>query len=810
MQEYDHGAIEPKWQRRWLETRICTPDLRQSERPFYNLMMFPYPSAEGLHVGNVYAFTGADIYGRHQRMLGRDVFEPIGLDGFGIHSENYAIRVGEHPAKLAATTQRRFYDQLQAIGNGFAWESRLETYNPVYYRWTQWLFVQLFKRGLAYRASARVNWCPGCRTVLADEQVIAGECERCGTKVEVRELEQWFFRITAYADRLLDNLDRLDWSERVKNAQRQWIGRKRGAELRFYVDPAEGHAGPRAGIWVFTTRPDTVFGCTFLALAPDHPMASSLAVPERRVAVETYLAAASKRRGSTEPADPDVARGVPTGAYAINPANRERIPIWIADYVVSEYGTGAIMAVPAHDARDWEFARAVDLPVVPVVVPAGEDATPPYTDEGRLVRSGAFTALSSVEARGRIVADLESRGDARAKTTYHLRDWLISRQRYWGPPIPMISCPLHGWVPVPEEDLPVRLPETDRYRPSAGGGTPLGRVEGFIHTACPVCGGPARRSDEVSDTFLDSAWYFLRYPSADVHDRPWDSERTRRWLPVDMYVAGAEHAVLHLLYARFVTMVLHDMGLLEFEEPFVSLRAHGLLIKEGAKMSKSRGNVIVPDAYIAAFGADVLRTYLMFIGPFDQGGSFQDHGLKGVVRFLRRAWYLTQRAAANRTRAGGAAGPTLERRLHETIRRVSHDIDALKFNTAIAAMMEFVNVWESHEEQATGEIPRVFLRLLAPFAPHLTEELWVETLGEAFSIHRAPWPACDERLLRRAVTTIPVLVNGKVRDQMEVPVEATQEEAVAVALARSAVRRHVRGSPKRTVYVPGRVLNIVA
>jgi leucyl-tRNA synthetase len=809
-QGYNHRAIERKWQQRWLEAGIYTPDLRRARNPFYNLMMFPYPSAEGLHVGNVYAFTGADIYGRHQRMRGHDVFEPIGLDGFGIHSENYAIKVGEHPAKLAASTQRRFYEQLQSIGNGFAWDHRLETYDPAYYRWTQWLFIQLFKQGLAYRASARVNWCPGCQTVLADEQVVAGECERCGSQVEIRDLEQWFFRITAYADRLLDNLDTLDWSERVKNAQRQWIGRKRGAEIRFRVAPVDGLAAVGADTWVFTTRPDTVFGCTFLALAPDHPMVSSVTTPEHRVAVETYLAGAAKRRGSNLPADPGLTPGVATGASAINPANGQHVPIWIAEYVVSEYGTGAIMGVPAHDPRDWEFARAVGLSVVPVVVPPSEDATLPFTGEGRLVRSGRFTGLSSAEAKAQIIAHLESQGDARAKTAYHLRDWLISRQRYWGPPIPMVSCPRHGWVPVAEADLPVRLPETDQYIPTAGGGTPLARVESFVHTTCPVCGGPARRSDEVSDTFLDSAWYFLRYPSVTIRDRPWDPELTRRWLPVDVYIAGAEHAVLHLLYARFLTMALHDMGLLEFEEPFVRLRAHGLLIKEGAKMSKSRGNVIVPDTYIAAFGADVLRTYLMFIGPFDQGGSFQDKGLKGIVRFLRRVWSLTRRTAARRSGAVTAPGVGLGRPLHETVRKVSRDIDGLKFNTAIAAMMEFVNVWESQEGQATREIPHVFLRLLAPFAPHLTEELWVDALGETFSIHQAPWPAYDEQLLQQTVTTIPVLVNGKVRDQMEVPIGATEGEVVAFALARSAVRRHVPDAPKRTVYVPGRVLNIVA
>jgi leucyl-tRNA synthetase len=538
-------------------------------------------------------------------------------------------------------------------------------------------------------------------------------------------------------------------------------------------------------------------------------MASRLATPEHRVAVEAYLDGAAKRGGSPE-ANRSTGPGLPTGAYAVNPANGERVPIWIAEYVVSEYGTGAIMGVPAHDARDWEFAQAVGLPVVQVVVPSLEDATLPYVGEGRLANSGAFTGRSSAEAKTRIVADLESRGDARAKTTYHLRDWLISRQRYWGPPIPMISCPHHGWVPVPEGDLPVRLPEAAQYQPSASGGTPLARVEEFMRTTCPVCGGAARRSDEVSDTFLDSAWYFLRYPSVAVHDRPWDAELTRRWLPVDMYVAGAEHAVLHLLYARYLTMALHDMGLLEFEEPFVRLRAHGLLIKEGAKMSKSRGNVVVPDAYIGAFGADVLRTYLMFIGPFDHGGNFHDSDLKGVVRFLRRVWSLTHRAAASRSRAGMAGGDDLGRCLHETIRKVSHDIDALKFNTAIAAMMEFVNIWESQGEQATGEIPRAFLRLLAPFAPHLAEELWVDIMEGAFSIHQAPWPAYDERLLQQTVTTIPVLVNGRVRDQLEVPIEATEAQVVAIALARSAVRRHVPGDPKRTVYVPGRVLNIVA
>ncbi|HLY21054.1 MAG TPA: class I tRNA ligase family protein [bacterium] len=619
MEDYNHRAIEPRWQQRWLEARLYAPDVRRATRPFYNLMMFPYPSAEGLHVGNVYTFSGADVYGRFKRMQGWDVFQPIGLDGFGIHSENYAIKVGEHPARVAARTRRRFYAQLQATGCGFAWEHRLETYDPAYYRWTQWLFVQLFRRGLAYRAAAPVNWCQSCRTVLADEQVIDGICERCGTTVVVRQLEQWFFRITAYADRLRDNLEQLDWSDKIKNAQRQWIG-ERGAGL-------------------------------------------------------------------------------------------------------------------------------------------------------------------------------------------HLRDWLISRQRYWGPPIPMVLCSVDGWVPVKEADLPVLLPEAEQYQPSADGRTPLGHDEAFLQATCPLCGAPARRSDEVSDTFLDSAWYFLRYPSADVHDRPWDPEITRRWLPVDMYIAGAEHAVLHLLYTRFITMTLYDMGHLEFEEPFRRLRAHGLLRKDGAKMSKSRGNVVAPDDYIRTAGADALRTYLLFTGPFDQGGDFQDRGLRGITRFLGRVWRLTWEAAGV---AGRARDSTLAGALSDTVRKVTADADDLRFNTAIAALMRFVNVWDANRERAARDVPHVFLRLLAPFAPHLTEELWVAALRESPSIHASSWPQSDAQCRQGTTAIIAILVNGRVRDHIEVPFAATEEDVIARALQRPAVRRLVVGDPARAVYVPGRVLNIVA
>lgn len=805
MQRYDHRIIEPKWQKKWLEKKIYQSDLRRAKKPFYNLMMFPYPSAEGLHVGNMYAFTGADIYGRFKRMQGYDVFEPIGLDGFGIHSENYAIKIKKHPAKVAKVTQKRFYAQLSQIGNGFAWDHRLETYDPLYYKWTQWIFIQLFKRGLAYRGKAKVNWCPTDKTVLADEQVIGGCCERCGTPVELRELEQWFFKITAYANRLLENLEKIDWSEKVKIAQKNWIGRRVGAELKFRIAAAGDKNVIGEDIWVFTTRPDTVFGATYVVLSPDHPLSTRLPVSEQAKSVEDYLSQARKKVPAIEPTKEKT--GVFTGAAAVNPATGKEIPIWIADYVLAEYGSGAIMGVPAHDERDYDFALAHKLPIVQVVVPyAKTDHDLPYTGEGTLIRSGSFSDLPSNVAAGRIIEELGKKNLARPKTSYRLRDWLISRQRYWGPPIPMVHCKRHGWIPVSEKDLPVLLPETDEYLPKATGKPPLGRVEKFTQTKCPVCGESAERSDEVSDTFLDSAWYFLRYPSVRDRKNPWNPVLTKKWLPVDMYIGGAEHSVLHLLYSRFLTMVFHDLGLLDFEEPFTRFRAHGLLIKEGAKMSKSKGNIVVPDNYIRSFGADTLRTYLMFIGPFEQGGNFQDRGIAGITRFLKRVWFLTQEAAKRMIKD---TPPAVARPLHETIRKVTRELERLKYNTAIAALMEFVNLWDAHRNEVSREVPSVFLRLLAPFAPHLTEELWNEALHEKFSIHTAPWPDYDPRLLERTMMIIPVTVNGKVRDQLELPTTVTEEEAVRTALGKPKIRRWVPDKPARTIYIPGRVLNIV-
>ena len=662
MERYNPRKIEAKWQEKWLEEKIYKPDLRRAKKPFYNLMMFPYPSAEGLHVGNMYAFTGADIYGRFKRMQGHDVFEPMGLDGFGIHSENYAIKIGKHPAEQAKISEKNFYRQLEMLGNGFSWNERLETYDPEYYKWTQWIFVQMFKRGLAYRKKQAVNWCPSCMTVLADEQVVAGECERCGTKVFKKELEQWFFKITDYAERLLKNLEKIDWSEKIKSAQKNWIGKSEGALIRFKVKSEKLKV--TEPIEIFTTRPDTLFGATYMVLGPEHSLFTTL---DTRITnhdeVEDYIKKAKVKTEEERIAEGKEKTGVELkGIRATNPANGEEIPDWVADYVLGSVGTGAIMAVPAHDQRDYEFAKKFGLPIKMVICSHYPAKTCPvldnaYTGEGHLVDSGKFSGMASEEAKWEITKFV---GGAK-KVQYRLRDWLVSRQRYWGPPIPMIFCEncaksisgsrtSHGksdfqklnpgWYAVPEKDLPVELPYIKDFRPTGTDKSPLAANEKFYKVRCPKCKTWARRETDVSDTFLDSAWYFLRYPSVKEKNRPWNPDITKKWLPVHSYIGGAEHSVLHLLYSRFITMALHDWGMLDFEEPFKKFRAHGLLIKDGAKMSKSRGNVVNPDEYIKAFGADALRMYLMFLGPFEQGGDFRDTGIKGVTRFLERAWKL--------------------------------------------------------------------------------------------------------------------------------------------------------------------------
>ncbi len=794
---YDPATIEATWQAYWVERRSNEPDLDRPARPFYNLMMFPYPSAEGLHVGNMFAFTGADIFGRFKRMQGFDVFEPIGFDAFGIHSENYALSVGTHPAKLIPQNIETFRRQLRRFGGMFDWRHELSTTDPAYYKWTQWLFLQLFKAGVAYKKRAAVNWCPKDKTVLANEQVINGRCERCDSLVEQRFLDQWFFRITGYADRLLGNLDRLDWSDSTVALQRNWIGKSEGAEIVF-TTPA-GH-----GLTVFTTRPDTVFGATYLVLAPEHPLVDDLTAAEQRLAVRAYRREVQAKDIVSRRVGDKTKTGVFLGSYARNPATGEGVPIWIADYVLMEYGTGAIMAVPAHDRRDHEFATQFGLPIREVVRVPGE-ALPSMSAEGTLVNSGQFDGLACAAAQPRIVQWLERQGGAKATVRYRLHDWCISRQRYWGPPIPIIYCDRCGPVAVPEHDLPVELPFIEDFRPDDSGVSPLARHKEWYNVRCPQCDAPGRRETDVSDTFLDSAWYFLRYPSTEFHDRPFDLERTKTWLPVTSYIGGNEHAVLHLLYARFTTMVLKDLGHLAFEEPFPKLRAHGLIVKDGAKMSKSRGNVVVPDSYIQRWGADTFRMYLMFLGSFQEGGDFREEGITGVRRFLDKVWTLAHEASAA---PDGPPPPETVRKLHQTIRKVTGDTERLDYNTAIAAMMEYVNVVrDAHGVVRQAVEPLVVM--LAPYAPHLAEELWAK-LGHAASIFSTRWPSWDEGLASAGDVEIAVQVNGKLRARLQLPRGASQDDVVAKALVDEGVRRFVDGhTVRKVVYIPDRLVNFV-
>lgn len=807
MTDYNPIKIEEKWRKKWEEKKAWNIDIKKSKKPYYNLMMFPYPSAEGLHIGNVYAFTGADIHGRYMRMNGHDVFEPMGFDAFGIHSENFAIKQGTHPKDETGKNVNNFREQLKHMGALFDWEHEVDTSSPDYYKWTQWLFLQLYKQGLAYRAKAPVDWCPGCKTVLANEQVIGGKCERCDSVVEQKDLEQWFLKITKYAEKLLNNLDEIDWSEVVKTAQRNWIGRSTGAELEFRIKNHESR------VRVFTTRPDTLFGATYLVLSPEHPLVSSMIHDSKFMIqnldeIKDYINDTKKK---TELERTDLAKektGVELkGVKAINPANNKEITVWIADYVLSGYGTGAIMAVPAHDQRDFEFAKKYDLSIEMVICPNYPDPTCPvldeaYEGEGYLVASGDFTGMPNEEAKDKIAKFV----NGEEKINYHLRDWLISRQRYWGPPIPIIYCDKCGAVPVPEKDLPVELPYVEDFHPTGTDKSPLATIEEFVKTKCPQCGGEARRETDVSDTFLDSSWYFLRYPSTEFHKKPFDETITKKWLPVDMYIGGKEHSVLHLMYARFVTMALCDAGLIDFEEPFVKFRAHGLLIREGAKMSKSRGNVISPDDYFESYGADALRMYLMFLGPYEQGGDWQDSGITGVARFLKKVWELCQ------NKKGKVKNdPELERLTHKTVKKVTEDIENLRYNTAIAALMEYVNnLTTNYKLLVTAKELEALLLLLAPLAPHITEELWQEALGHETSIHNEKWPEYDLEKIKEERVHMAVQINGKVRSQIEVDADAQEDDMKELALGDEKIKKWLEGkTPKKIIVVPNRVVNIV-
>jgi leucyl-tRNA synthetase len=837
---YNPSEVEAKWQGRWEElgTNGFTGDaLQTAENRYYQLMMFPYPSAEGLHVGNIYAFTGADVHGRFHRLTGKQVFEPIGFDAFGIHSENFALKQGVHPMDLIPSNVANFTKQLRRVGGMFDWDHSVDTTDPDYYRWTQWIFIQLFNAGLAVRKEAPVNWCPSCMTVLANEQVISGRCERCDTPVEQRRIAQWFFRITEYAERLLGNLEGLDWSDTTKKAQHNWIGRSEGAILRFPIltpeqvdeadpptlvlDPGAGGQDPGVDgsqIDVFTTRPDTVFGATYMVLSPEHPLVDEVTDEGQAEAVAAYREQATAKDLVARQKVEKTKTGVPTGGFCLNPATGQPIPIWVADYVLMEYGTGAIMAVPGHDERDFDFAEAMGLPIVRVVAGEGDGADTPlseaYAGDGEMVNSGRFDGMAVTEAKPAIAAWLAERGSGETKVNYRLHDWCISRQRYWGPPIPIIHCEACGPVAVPEADLPVVLPRVEDFKPDDSGVSPLARVEEWYRIDCPQCGAAARRETDVSDTFLDSSWYFLRYPSTDFADVPFDAELMRRWLPVDCYIGGNEHAVLHLLYARFVTMALHDLGHLEFDEPFTRFRAHGMIIRDGAKMSKSKGNVIVPDEIIEQYGADTFRTYLMFLGPYEEGGDYQDEGIQGPHGFLHRVFETVtsavDRAAPSDDDGGGAADPDIERKLHQTIRQVTRQMPELGFNTSIAAMMEYLNAVRAGGRTASPSEVEALVVMIAPFAPHMAEELWARLGHDGSIFEGANWPAFDETKTRETSVKLAVQVNGKLRATVEGPAGMDQDAAEAAARSDENVARYLDGAAlKRVIYVPNRLLNFV-
>ncbi|MBU0976245.1 leucine--tRNA ligase [Patescibacteria group bacterium] len=812
MDKYDHTKVEKKWQEKWKQEKMNQPDMDNAKKPYFNLMMFPYLSAEGLHVGNMYAFTGSDIWGRYQRMKGFDVFEPMGLDGFGIHSENYAIKIGEHIGEVSKRTEKHFYEQLRMTGNQFDWSRTVETYKPEYYKWTQWLFVQMFKNGLAYRKKATVNWCPSCKTVLSDEQVENGVCERCKSETTTKEMKQWFWRITDYAERLNKNLEWINWSEEVKIGQRNWIGRSEGVNFKHKVKDLD------IEFEVYDSIPQTHMAQTFFIVAPEHAIVEKLvAGTDKEEDVLSFVERIKKKKLSHRfDIDKDM-EGVFTGRYVENYLGSGKdLPIWIASFVFVDYGTG-IIGCSAHDERDFKFAKKYEIPLKPVLFPKDKKLAEKvrklevfYREpDGILEEPKEFNGVRWDEARGPIIEYIEKKGIGKRAVNYKLRDWCISRQRYWGDPIPMIQCKKCEWQPVPEEDFPVLLPEIRELKdilPDGSGKGPLAKQENFVKTKCPKCGGEAKRETDVMDPFVDSSWYFLRYPSTDMGNVPFDKKRTKKWLPVDMYIGGKEHTVLHLLYSRFITMALKDWEYIDFEEPYERFFGHGLLIKGGAKMSKSKGNVINPDEYIGKYGADAVRMYLMFLGGFEQGGDWRDTVMMGMHKFIQRVWKLLERKGEEGT------GIAVRSMIHKTVFKVERDIERLSYNTAIAKIMEFVNWYRENEDDfkkdERREVFKTLSLLLAPIAPHIAEEIWSQ-LGSDFSVHQQTWPEYDKNLIMEEEVEIAVQINGKLRDTIKGQFGMSQEDVERLARVSVKVQKHLTKKVKRVIFVENKIISFV-
>lgn len=801
MKRYNPKELEPRWQRVWQDQKTykTAEDSKKPKR--YVLEYFPYPSGAAMHVGHVRNYTIGDALSRFNRMRGYNVLHPMGWDAFGLPAENYAIKTGISPQQTIKDSTAKFKKQLMQMGFDYDWSREINSSDPGYYQWTQWFFLLLFERGLAYKKDSLQWWCPVDKTVLANEQVEDGHCWRCDSIVEKKALPQWFFKITDYAERLADDLDDLDWSEAIKSMQRNWIGKSVGAEIDFQIQNS------KSKIKIFTTRSDTIYGATYIVLAPEHQLVSKLTTKQQKVAVDQYIKE-TQAKTDIQRMESDGKTGAFTGSFAVNPATKKPIPVWVADYVLMGYGTGAIMAVPAHDERDWQFAKKFELETIEVIETT-QDL--PSTGEGTLVNSSQFNGQSSSEAREQITKKL-----GKEKVNYKIRDWLISRQRYWGAPIPIIHCPKDGAVSVPEKDLPVLLPEIKSYEPSGDGRSPLANNQEFLKTTCPKCGGQAERETDTMDGFACSSWYFLRFADPHNSKQPFSKEKAEFWLPVDDYIGGAEHAVMHLLYARFWTKVMYDAGLIKFSEPFKSLRNQGMILApDGNKMSKSKGNTIEPDGLIdQGYGADSIRLMELFIGPWNQAANWSVEGIGGTFRFLQRLWILTQEFLEANPK-GQQDSKELQEITHKAIYKISNDLQKLSFNTAIAALMQATNELYKikaekgfESDKAWRDCLTTLTQLLAPFAPHITDELWSQ-LGQKGSIHLSTWPVHDEKYLKTDQITIVVQVNGKVRANVNVPSDATETEVVKAAQADPKVTKQIKSGVRKTIYVPHKLINFV-
>jgi leucyl-tRNA synthetase len=827
MKQYDFKASERQYKAYWERLNLYGTGDDPAKPDYYILDFFPYPSGEGLSVGHCRNYVPTCVDARFHRMNGYNVLHPMGWDAFGLPAENYAIEHGIHPQETTQKFCANYKRQMKLIECSYDWSREINSTDPDYYRWTQWFFLLLFKRGLAYQAIGSQWWCPQCQTILANEQVENGRCWRCGSLVEKKELKQWYFKITAYAERLLADLDTIEWPEHIKTMQRNWIGHSEGAEIIFRAQTSEVlETSEVYNIPVFTTRPDTLYGATFLVLAPEHPLVGQITTAEQRTAVNAYIAEAKRKSEMDRQTAEREKTGIFTGAYASHPLTGAAIPIWIADYVLMGYGTGAIMAVPAHDGRDYAFARKYDLPIIQVIETDGEDVTA----WGTMINSGPFSGLSSEVGGAKVVAELAAQGRGRKEVSYKIRDWLISRQRYWGAPIPIVHCPNCGPVAVPEAELPVRLPDTQDFAPMGDGRSPLARIAEWVNSSCPQCGGPAKRETDTMDGFACSSWYFLRFPNPDYTEGPFDPEAVARWLPVDTYVGGAEHAVLHLLYARFWTKVMYDAGLVSFTEPFATLKNQGVLSSplDGRRMSKSRGNVITPDEVVARHGVDALRAYVLFLGPFEAEVTWDDEGIVGVTRFLRRYWKLANEGSeqvsvnseqvsvsSNQSPVSQSQVSRFERRRHQVIQQMTHDMAQFRFNTAVATMMSYLNDLAAFQNEAIPasqwhQAIESFTLLLAPICPFITEAVWQGVLGHTDSVHQQAWPTFTADMAAEEEITVVVQVNGRLRERLMMAADVTEEMMREAAVHSPSVQNYINGqSIRKVIVVPGKLVNIV-